>query len=64
MNTKMRRPRDSALFHRTFLVDRREKQEVCMTDSVCFCRYSEILDYHNVETGGDNHVMQEFTNGQ
>jgi len=32
-------------------------------------RYSEILDYHNVENGGGgtddggNHAMDEFTNG-
>jgi hypothetical protein len=56
MNTKMRRPEGVVLF---IALSR------SVTDSVCFCRYSEILDYHNVETGGsDNHVMQEFTNGQ
>jgi hypothetical protein len=63
MNTKMRRP-EGVLFPAHFLIGSEGEQEVCMTDSVCFCRYSEILDYHNVETGGDNQVMQEFTNGQ
>jgi hypothetical protein len=28
-----------------------------------FCRYSEILDYHNVESDS-NQPMEEITNGQ
>jgi hypothetical protein len=27
------------------------------------CRYSEILDYHNVESGGENQVMEGAPNG-
>ena len=35
----------------------------CVTDLVCFCRYSEILDYHNVEDASNSQAMEDFTNG-
>jgi hypothetical protein len=33
-----------------------------VADWHCFCRYSEILDYHNVEND-NNHTAEEFVNG-